>query len=235
MKRIIFLFALTLASCSSAPETHHISVMVDTTDPEATRIHSQEVKQIAEPKNEEDGITFSFAFIDNKQYHDRSNLELPAAQTGAFYDRRCRLSMLDDYDHYLDTLLLPLETVEYGTPNSNVFSQVLDEMKRLSTCSGTKELHLFSDLQENSRFFSLQNRAHMKLLEDHDKLVEYFQLQFDFDNCDLSGVKLIIHHQPGIRSETQFKQFFDCYTALFENCGAEVIHLQTSTNTISYE
>lgn len=235
MKRLIILLTLLLASCSVEPVTHHISVLVDVTDPEATRIHSHEVKRITEPKNEEDGITLSFAFIDDKQYHDRSTLELPVAQTGAFYDRRCRLAMLDDYNYYVDSLFLTLETVRYGTTNSNVFSQVLEEMKRLATCSGTKELHLFSDLQENSRFFSLQNRAHMKLLEDHDKLVEYFELQFDLEDCDLSEVELYIHHQPGIRSETQFKQFFDCYTTLLENCGAKVSHQQTSTNTIGYE
>lgn len=233
MKRTFFLLALVLTSCSAEPQMHHISVLADVTDPEAKRIQATDIKRITEPKNEEDGITFSFAFIDNKQYHDRSTLELPVANTGAFYDRRCRLAMLDDYDHYVDSLLTPLDSVHYGTENSNIFSQVLSEMKRLAVCTSSKELHLFSDLQENSRFFSLQNRAHMKLLEDHNKLVEYFRLQFDLEDCGLSGVELIIHHQPGIRSETQFKQFFDLYTTLFKNCGAKVTHQQTSTNTIT--
>ena len=231
MKRILFVLVLVCTACSTEPIKINKSVIIDITDPDAVRIPASVIKPLSEPVHEEDGILFSLKFIDEGGYNNVSSVDLPVANTGMMYDRRLRLQLLNEYSLHIDTLLIPCDTISYGRPLSNVFGSALEEMKRLASLNGG-ECHLFSDLFENSSYFSLQNKGHLTMLQDHDQLVAYFHSGYDFEGCNLDGVSLIIHHQPRVRDEVEFKQFYDLYKTIFESLGADVSHERQSVEQL---
>lgn len=233
MKKLILMLGIALlGACSNQePQAHYVSVMIDVTDSEAPIVSKEQIKQHAFLNDVNASVEFSISTIDELAYTKRHSVFISKAETGVFYDEVSRKAVLSDYLKHVDTLLMYMEDISYGRNYSNIFGAVVKEVRlSMQKDVDSRTIHIYSDLIENSRFFSLSNRSHRKLLGKPEALRSFFEEEFMLkENESFEGVEIIIYHFPTRETESDFEQFLELYKSVFESRGTIVTHQLTQS------
>ncbi|GAB5417047.1 MAG: hypothetical protein Crog4KO_19130 [Crocinitomicaceae bacterium] len=233
---ILFVCLATIVACTPEPTTMYAtSVMVDVTEEDGYRPTKEEVSKYAELNDRSDGKRFSLVPITDLKSNTHFGVSIDPAYLGMNYDEMSRKSDLEKYVTRVDSLLIQLDSFQYGRDHSAVFPAVLDEAREImSYKADERRIIIYSDLDENNAKFSLSNRAHKKLIGDPEALRLHFESVYGVTETDsFRGLVIEIHHVSTYQKETHFMVYMDLYKAVFESRGATVKHQLLSIKTAS--
>ena len=168
-----------------------ITVMYDITDPTETTHDTSDVPMhIAQYTSEWGATSVRFLAISDFKKNKASVLSIPAAfpLTSNPYARKRSLqaanqSILKEFNDLIGQ--------DTGRTQSIVYLPIAAELNRLATSGAhTKELIVYSDLQENDKatFSSYRDADTMLLQKDHDKIQALFEKEIVLGN--LKGITL---------------------------------------------
>ena len=201
-------------------------VLIDTTEEDSYKPTAEVIKPHAILPEREASMYFSIMPINDLAYNTHNGVFISRADVGVFYDELSRKIVVDDFHDKVDSLLHYLDTLHYGTNQSTIFRSIVGEARFLmkQECDQRK-LAVYSDLEENSSFFSLKNRSHRKLLDDSERLQEFFEDQYNLgEDESFEGLIIEIYHVPTFQTERSFDAFLELYRDIFEPRGATVTH-----------
>lgn len=218
--------ALVYACTPKEAKTYYTTVMLDLTEEDGFRPKASDIKPHAVLPERTAGKYFSILPINDLAHNSHNGVMVTRADVGISYDDMTRKLVVEDYEGKVDSLLHNLDSLHYGTDHSKIFRAIVTEARFLmkQDCDERK-IVCYSDLEENSDFFSLRNRAHRKMMDDPETLVEYFETQYDIEE-DESFESLIIeiYHVPSYETERSFDVFIELYKEIFEKRGATITH-----------
>jgi hypothetical protein len=227
MKNIYVMMCILLfVGCTTEePTVQYTTVLIDTTESNGYKPSAEELQKEAILKQKIDSKYFSIQVINDLGHNIKRGVFISPAETGVFYDELTRNMVVDDYYQKVDSLLLNLDSLKFGTNHSQIFRAVLGEARFLMEHKAERKLIIYSDLQENSSAFSVRNSSHKKLLKNLDQMVLHFEEQFDLKKDEsFKGLSIQIHHVPTSDTEQSFDVFLAMYTLIFESRGASVSH-----------
>lgn len=229
MKTVIFftLLLFVFASCeTNKGKEQHTVILIDITEETGVVPNKDELLAFAELEADIDGKYFCYTFINEQRHNVRHGVLISSAQDDFFYDELSRIQVVEQYKNNIDSLLCCLDTVTFGRPQSQIFRRILEESRFLMAQHGdSPTLIVYSDLVENSSFFSLQHERDRRLLLQPDKLQVHFEEKFSIGKTEsFRGLHIEIHHVPNRENEETFEAFLLLYERVFESRGAEVTH-----------
>lgn len=227
MKTLLALCIILFAGCESRDvTTHYTTVMIDCTEEDGYRPKAREIKPHSVLHKRENGMYFSIIPINNLAYNTHNGVTISQADIGLNYDELSRKMVVDDYNLKIDSLLNQIDSMRFGTNQSQIFRSVVSEARFLmkQECQERK-IVCYSDLEENSSFFSLKNQSHQKLMSQPKSLQDLFEKEYSIgENESFEGLKIEIHHLPNHQKEEDFDVFLKLYQDIFESRGARVTH-----------
>ena len=228
MKTTILIVCLALMSACTKknPKSYYTTVMIDLTESDGYRPTADVIRPHALLPERESGMYFSILPINDLAHNSHNGVLISRADIGIGYDDMTRKLVVDDYTGKVDSLLANLHTLSYGADHSQIFRALVTEARFLMTqeCDERKII-CYSDMEENSPFFSIRNRAHRKMMDNPEVLQEFFEAQYDIgDDESFEGLRIEIHHIPNFEHERSFDVFLKLYQDIFESRGATVTH-----------
>lgn len=227
MKTLLTLCLILLVSCTgNNAKSYFTTVMIDCSEENGYRPTAEVVRPHAILPERKSGIYFSILPINDLAHNTHNGVMITRADIGVSYDDMSRKVVVDDYHLKVDSLLANLDSMPFGTDYSQIFRAIVTEARFLmkQDCDERK-IVCYSDLEENSSFFSLRNRAHKKLMDDPEKIQSFFEEQYHLDvDESFEGLKIEIHHVPTYEKERSFDVFLQLYRDIFESRGATVSH-----------
>lgn len=223
---MIMCMALVCACTSKEAKAYYTTVMLDLTEEDAYRPQADVVKPHAALPERKAGKYFSILPINDLAHNMHNGVMITRADVGISYDEMSRKLVVDDYTRKVDSLLHNLDSLQYGTDHSKIFRAIVTEARFLmkQDCD-VRKIVCYSDLEENSDFFSLRNRAHRKMMDDPEAMVKYFETQYNLEEDEsFDGLIIEIYHVPGYETERSFDVFLQLYSDIFESHGATVSH-----------
>lgn len=228
MKTTFFLLSLVLlAACSqSTPTTYYTTVMIDCTETDGYKPSAEVLRAHAILPEQRAGKYFSIIPINDLAFNQHNGVFITRSDVGISYDEMSRKVVVTDYENKVDSLLMELDKLHFGTNHSQIFRAMLTEARFLmkQECD-YKTMICYTDLEENSPFFSLGNRAHRSLMDDPSALQAFFEAQYNLSEDEsFEGLTIEIHYIPSFKNERSFDVFFELYKNIFESRGATVRH-----------
>ena len=138
------------------------------------------------------------------------------------YDREAQVNI---YKQQITESLLDIkkDSLNWGRASSNVFIPIAMELNRLANSDATrKTIIIFSDLLENSDWFTLVKKKNVnQLLKKPKKIEKLFMSEYKLvDN--LQGIKVYLVYRPYIETETVYRKLSALYKKMLERRGATV-------------
>ncbi len=225
MKKILLALLVLFAGCQEyKPKTQHISVIVDLTDEDSYKPTYNEIASYIAKGHSSDGLFISLLYVCVTRYALSYEFELPIGETGFLSNedtRRRKKRML--LSQFKDTL----ENTKRGlSPQSEIFRLVAEELNKLSMVNGTRNILVFSDLEEHSFFSVYKNQDVQKLLLQPELVVQQFANEVSLSD-DLSGITVHIIYIPSLEEEKVFTAMIGVYRILLESRGAILITTRT--------
>ena len=228
MRVIILTLALTvLFACNPAqPKNHHVIVVVDITNsidilPTKAELINHIQPYLLEPK---DGIEIGIVYVTDVHRNTKKVLSLPTGSTDIFATELDRKIQTNAFEKQLDTLFQSIVTVKIGYDKSQIFKAINRELTYLSKqeVSGTKQLIVYSDLQENSSLFSVHTKHNTSWKLPTPELAEFIQQEISIP-FSLQGVGMNIIHTQTQEAEVIFDKMLEVYQHIYEPVGLKII------------
>ncbi|QTE21080.1 hypothetical protein [Polaribacter cellanae] len=220
----IIILGIFLTGCEESipPQQAHISILIDRTEVDGHKPHSDELIQQIKPQSPESGVTITLQSISDITYNPKQTFVLPEATLGWMgnEDQR-RKNIKKFYKQFGDSIEASNQKVT-SFNRSEIYRSLVEELNRLSPISGTKKVLLFSDLKEHS-FFSVYNKQHLRLLEKSPEQVARLFIKQATPATDLKGIELAILYQPTLEDARFFSQLLSVYKSILEPKGVKII------------
>lgn len=229
MKTVIFCITMLFVfeSCDTKKgKEHHTVILIDITEDSGRMPEKEELLRFAELEENIDGKYYCYTLINENRHNVRHGVLISSVEEDFFYDELSRIQVVEDYEKNIDSLLCCLDTVAFGRPQSQIFKRIVEESRFLmAQTSDSRKLIVYSDLEENSSFFSLRHERDRRLLLAPDKLQVHFEEKFSIGKAEsFRGLHIEIHHVPNRENEETFEAFLLLYERVFESRGAVVTH-----------
>ncbi len=102
------------------------------------------------------------------------------------------------------------------------------ELNRLaSSDASVKKLIIYSDLTENSDWFSFFKKTNQNKLLKRPHIIEKAFLKEYKLNDNLSGIQIYLVYQPTLETETIYRKLSALYKSILEKRGA-IVHIQAN-------
>lgn len=117
---------------------------------------------------------------------------------------------------------------------SSIWKPIVREIEKLQAYSGAKLLLVYSDLQENNKWFSIHRRKDLqRLIKQSDEVKEQFLAEAKAIKPSDSLLKVIVVYQPkNMKDDERFTRLADLYRSIFKELD---IPISFKTQITSYE
>ncbi|WP_242179031.1 hypothetical protein [Polaribacter marinus] len=227
MKKYIYIMVigLMLSACADSENTNTvISVLEDMTETDFVAIPDAKeiITQFGYEKNLWSSATFRYGRINSLIHNSRDLISLgqEKALLGNELERR---RLVANFNKDVEDILnKPKDSSTYN--HSSIWLPIVEELKVLQKDSISKcKLYVFSDLQENTRWFSVFRVADIHLLESQrDALVKMF-LGKSQGIMPSKFIEVIVVYQPKTIAEDElFQKLKQLYVQLFSSLGISI-------------
>lgn len=224
----LLLVVATLLSCSNKQrEKVESSVIIDVTGSNTHNLHdimpSSVIKTIEVDKYNVFENNYRQTLITESFLSKKREFNLKARPLWLISNEYDRESQVNIYKQQITESLLEIKTDTSGRASSSVFIPIALELNRLASSDATKKtLIVFSDLLENSDWFTLVKKKNVnQLLKKPEKIEKVFMSEYKLvDN--LQGIKVYLVYQPYIETETVYRKLSALYKKMLERRGATV-------------
>ncbi len=237
MKREIYILVLglMLSACTNSEHTGMtISVLEDVTEPDFVARPNAEVvcTNFGLDDNPWQSATFRYGTVSSLVHNRRSELRLEGgtALMGNQLERDVEITKLHAG---IDTILTASKDCEVHQ-FSSIWEPIVEELEYLQKdLQHQSTLYVFSDLQENSKWFSIHRYDDWKLLKTTpDKVKDLFLKQATSINRNNSNIKVVVVYQPAnLKQDEIFSMLSALYSAVFNELGIQ-IEFTTNLNSI---
>lgn len=221
MKKYILLLILIFVCCGKQSEKSQnvVSVLSDTTEQTflAKLNDTILVSKLGVNQNIWEAYRFRFGSL-NSLFHNKREafyLEKENALLGNELQRKHKVKL---FKTQISKLLTQSNNKEDS--NSSIWLPLIEEIKALQQLpNANSTLYLFSDLQENTSWFSIYNPKDKDQLEKNSsKIVELFLRQLDEQKSNNTQVKVVVVFQPRNQDEdASFTLMKGLYKKLFNH------------------
>lgn len=227
MKKYIYImvFGLIISACTDSENSNSvISVLEDITETDfIARPGAQNmIKQFDFETDLWRSATFRYGRI-NSLIHNSRDLVSLAQEKALLGNELERRRLVTNFNKGVEDILnKPKDTSIYN--HSSIWLPIIEELRILQKDSISKsKLYVFSDLQENTRWFSVFRVKDIHLLEyQTDDLVEIF-LSKSEGITPSTLIEVIIVYQPKTIAEDElFQKLKQLYLQLFSRLGISI-------------
>jgi|GEM_PF-2251995 len=140
---------------------------------------------------------------------------------------------IKDFENSIDKILFSQNGNGYHK-YSSIWKPIVREIVKLQKYAGEKHLLVYSDLQENSKWFSIHKRDDLhRLLTQRETVKEQFLGEADDIKQSDSLLEVIVIYQPKtIKDDERFSLLVDLYRSVFKELD---IPISFKTQINSYE
>lgn len=227
MKKYIYIVVtgLIVSACTLSGNSNTvISVLEDMTETDFVAKPSAKniINQFGFDMDLWHSATFRYGRINSLIHNGRdfASIKQENALLGNELERRRLVTNFNKDVH--DILYKPKESSGYN--HSSIWLPIVEELKILQSDSISKsKLYVFSDLQENTRWFSVFRIADIQLLESQtDALVDMFLCKSQ-EIKSSRVIEVIVVYQPKTIAEDElFQKLKQLYLKLFSSLGISI-------------
>ena len=230
MKTITYItltvYALTLSACTTSADTPQvISVLEDVTETHfvAQPNTSSIIGQFNLEANLWKGAIFRYGQINSLIHNKREafSLESNKALLGNELERRSAVKTFQNH------IQQALKTVKDSTAHhsSSIWKPLVEELKSLQQLPNTNSvLYLFSDLQENSNWFSVHRYKDLQQLHTDKEAVWCLFLKQAEDIIASQTLTVVVVYQPRtLKEDEAFSKMKALYQTLFQKLGIPIV------------
>jgi len=226
MKKYILLLILIFVCCGKQSEKSQnvVSVLSDTTeDTFLAKINDTIlISKLGVNQNIWEDYRFRFGSLNSLVHNKREAfyLEQENALLGNELQRKHKVKL---FKTQISKLLAQSNNKEDS--NSSIWLPLIEEIKALQQLPNAKStLYLFSDLQENTSWFSIYNpKDKFQLEKNSSKIVALFLKQLDEQKNNNSQLKVVVVFQPRNQDEDEsFTLMKGLYKKLFNHLNIPI-------------
>ncbi|QTE21115.1 hypothetical protein [Polaribacter cellanae] len=221
----ILVFGLMVSACTTSEDkTRIISVLEDTTEidfiakPDATTIQNY----YNFDTNLWQSANFRFGRINSLMHNTRQQVGIPSEQA-LLGNELERQELVTGFQDDIENILQKSKETK-GHKYSSIWLPLVKELKVLQkTANSNTTVYLFSDLQENSRFFSVFRVADLQLLEGEQEKVLALFLEKSKGIQPTDTIEVVVVFQPQtIDQDERFQKLKHLYAQLFSKLGIRI-------------
>ena len=220
---LFLIFIFVIQRCGYVNKSS-ITILEDVTEPDfLSRPHAEAIfENYGFDKDLFAQANFRYSTISSLEHNPEHNLSLDGS--GPFFanelDRRVAVK---GFQRAIERII-PSVPPSQGHEYSSIWKPIVREIILLQQQEGLKQLFIFSDLQENSKFFSIHQYSDFNRLVNQERQVmqQFLELAHQIERSDSLLNVTVVHQPKTMENDEQYNRMKALYQLIFRELDIDI-------------